>query len=328
MGGLAWKTGIRNLVLCIPVVASVAAVQATDRIKVYVTAIVQHPQLDAVRDGVVEKLKAAGYGEERLQFVYESAQGQASIAAQVARKFAGDRPDVIVAISTPSAQAVASATKDIPIIFSAVTDPVAAGLIESFKSNGAGNIAGVSDMSPVKAQLELATQLMPGLKRIGAPYNPGEANSVVLVRLLKQLGAEMGIEIIAPPANGTAFVKNATQSLVGKVDAIFVLADNTVAAASATLQQVAADHNIPVFGTAADSNFDETTLAALGFSYVRIGRQTGEMVVRVLKGENISKIDSEYAKETSVVINKKVADRLGINIPANLLNNDAVRVIN
>jgi putative ABC transport system substrate-binding protein len=196
------------------------------------------------------------------------------------------------------------------------------------KASGTGNIAGVSDMSPIKEQLQLAKQIMPSLKRVGAPYNPGEANSVVLVKLLKQYGEEMGIEIVAPPANGTAFVKNATQSLIGKVDAIFALADNTVTAASATLLQVAGEHNIPVFGNAADSNFDQGTLAALGFSYLSIGRQTGDMVLRLLKGENPGKIDSETTKETTVVINKKLADRLGISIPDSLLKNAAVKVMN
>ena len=148
---------------------------------VAITAIVEHPALDAVRDGVKDALAAAGYKEgENLTFVYKSAQGNAATAAQIARQFAGEGPTVIVPISTPSAQAVAAATRDIPIVFSAVSDPVGAQLVKSMDKPG-GNITGLSDMSPVAEHVALIKEILPNVKKLGFLYNSGEANSVSLL---------------------------------------------------------------------------------------------------------------------------------------------------
>jgi len=153
---------------------------------VAITAIVEHPALDAVRDGVKEALTAAGYEEgKNLKWQYQSAQGNTGTAAQIARKFIGDKSDVIVAIATPSAQAVAAATKDIPLVYSAVTDPVAAKLVPSMAASGS-NITGVSDALELDKQIELIKRVAPNAKRVGMVFNPGEANSVVVLEQLRR----------------------------------------------------------------------------------------------------------------------------------------------
>ena len=169
-------------------VLSAAPVLAADKtVAVSVLSIVEHPALDSVRDGVRDELKAEGYESgKNLKWQYQSAQGNTGTAAQIARKFIGDKPDVIVAIATPSAQAVVAATKTIPVVFSAVTDPVAAKLVKSWEPSGS-NVTGVSDLLALDKQMELVKQVVPNAKRVGMVYNPGEANSVVVVKQLKEL---------------------------------------------------------------------------------------------------------------------------------------------
>ena len=163
------------LALALAVAAPFA--QAAEK-SVAVTAIVEHQALDAVRDGVRDELKAAGFEPgKNLKYEYQSAQGNTGTAAQIARKYVGGKPDAIVAIATPSAQAVVAATKDIPVVFSAVTDPVAAKLVKSWDASGT-NVTGVSDMSPLDKHLELVKKVAPNAKRVGVIYSPGEANSV------------------------------------------------------------------------------------------------------------------------------------------------------
>ena len=194
--------------------------RAADPIVVAVTAIVDHPALEACRDGIRDELKAAGYEEgKNLKFVYESAKGNPETAAAIAQKFVAEKPTVIVAISTPSAQAVIAATDDIPVVFTAVTDPVGARVIDDLKTPG-GNVTGVSDMSPVHLQLELIRAIMPNATRIGVPYNPDEANSMALLQRLELEAYGQGMEIHEVAASKSADVPAAAQRLVGNVDAI------------------------------------------------------------------------------------------------------------
>ena len=177
--------------LALAAAALAPAAHAADTKSVAVTAIVEHPALDAVRDGVKDALKAAGYEEgKNLKWQYQSAQGNTGTAAQIARKFVGDKPDAIVAIATPSAQAVVAATKSVPVVFSAVTDPVAAKLVASWEPSK-NNVTGVSDLLALDKQLELIKQVVPNAKRVGMVYNPGEANSVVVVKEMRSCWPRM-----------------------------------------------------------------------------------------------------------------------------------------
>lgn len=287
------------------------------QIYVATTAIVEHPALDAVRDGIKEALNESGYTGEQLKFTYESAQGQPVIAAQIARKMVGDQPDVIVAIATPSAQAAASASKTIPVVFSAVTDPVGAKLVPSLTKPG-GNVTGLSDMVNVKQQLALITEFMPNLKKLGVPYNPGEANAVAIIDALKIEAKKHGIEIIESPAPKSSDVMIASKQLVGKADAIYCPTDNTIISAFESVVKVGIDAQIPVF--AADTgSVARGAVAAVGYDYFDLGRQTGDLVVRILKGEKAGDIDVTMAVGTDLFVNPKIAARMGIEIPVAVL---------
>lgn len=307
--------------------ASVAAALPAyaENVTVDVTAIVEHPALDAVRDGVKDALAAAGYKEgENLTFVYKSAQGNAATAAQIARQFAGEGPNVIVPISTPSAQAVAAATRDIPIVFSAVTDPVGAQLIKSMEKPG-GNVTGLSDMSPIADHVALIKEILPSAKTLGFLYNSGEANSVSTLAVFKAEAEKAGFAVVESAATKTAEVQGAMRALIGKVDAVYIPTDNTIISALESAVGVAVESKLPMF-TADTDSVSRGSIAALGFNYYDVGKQTGDIVVRILKGENVGDIDSTVAKGTDLVVNKAAAAKVGLTLPESVLSR-ATKVI-
>jgi putative ABC transport system substrate-binding protein len=307
----------RRLFACTAMVAAGLAlgrVAVAQEAFVAVTAIVEHPALDACRDGIRDELKAAGYEEgKNLRFVYESAQGNPGTAVQIAQKFVGDDPDVIVPISTPSAQAVVGATTEIPVVFTAVTDPLGAKLVTSLERPG-GNVTGMSDLSPIAKHLELIKEITPAAKAIGVPYNPGEANAVTLVQLLKEHAGPAGLSIVEAAAPKSSDVLAAAQSLVGKVDVIYVPTDNTIVSALEAVLKVGIDNQIPVYAGDTDSA-KRGAIAALGFNYYDVGRQTGQIVLRVLKGENPGDIPVEGIEITELVVNPGAAESMGVTLP-------------
>ncbi len=300
--------------------ATAAGPAAAQQKRVAVSAIVEHPALDAARDGVRDELKDAGFEiGKNLRFDYQSAQGNTGTAAQIARKFVGDRPDVIVAIATPSAQAVVAATKDVPVVFTAVTDPVAAKLVPGWEASGT-NVTGVSDMSPLARQIELMREIVPNLKRIGVVFNPGEANSVVIVEELKKLLPAAGLTLVEGAAPRTVDVPAATQSLVGKVDVIYAPTDNNVMSAFEGITKVSQQAKLPV--VAADTSaVPRGATAALGLSYYDLGRQTGKIVVRILNGEKPGAIPPERGASFETHVNPAAAKRQGVTLPESLLKN-------
>lgn len=293
-------------------------------VTVDVTAIVDHPALDAVREGVRETLGEAGFVEgENLEFNVQSAQGNVSTAAQIARKFVGDGPDAIVAISTPSAQAVVALTKEVPVVYSAVSDPVAAKLVKGWEPSGT-NVTGVSDAVPPADQLALIGKVTPEVKRIGVIYNPGEANSVAFVAQLKEAIAAGGTyELVEAPAPRTVDVTTSAKSLVGKADLIFLPADNTVASALAGIAKVADDAKLPLFGS--DAAFVRQGAAfGLTVDYAEIGRQTGAVVVRILNGEQPGSIASATSDSMAVYVNPVAAEKQGVSIPDDVVSSAQV----
>jgi putative ABC transport system substrate-binding protein len=309
---LARRTALALLAL--PALAAGPALAQEEPATVAVTAIVEHPALDAARDGIKAELEAAGYAEgKNLAFTYESAQGNPATAAQIARKLVGERPDVIVPISTPSAQAVVGATKDIPVVFTAVTDPVGAKLVQDAGHPG-GNVTGMSDLSPIGAHLDLVKEIMPNAGTLGVIYNPGEANSVTLLELLRKEAPARGLTIKEAPAPKSADVLAAAQSLVGNVDAIYVPTDNTVVTALEAIVKVGEQNKLPVYAGDTDS-VPRGAIAALGFNYFDVGRQTGRIVLRVLKGEKPGDIPVEGVKITELFVNPGAAERMGVAIP-------------
>ena len=292
---------------------------------VAVTAIVEHPALDATRDGVRDELKAAGYeAGKNLKFEYQSAQGNTGTAAQIARKYIGDRPDVIVAIATPSAQAVVAATRDIPVVFTAVTDPVAAKLVKSWEASGT-NVTGVSDLSPLDKHLELIKKVVPGAKRVGVIYSPGEANSVAIIEALKKAASAGGVSVVGAAAARTVGVPSAAQSLVGKADVIYTPTDNNVISAFEGIVKVAQQAKLPVVAADTDT-VKRGAVAALGLNYYDFGRQTGKIVLRVLKGEAPGKIATQTSSVFELHVNPAAAQKQGITLSEDFIKSAKVVV--
>ncbi|WP_094283760.1 ABC transporter substrate-binding protein [Brucella ceti] len=304
----------RSMLLASLAAAAIATTAQAKDVTVAVTAIVEHPALDAARDGVKDALAEAGYKEgENLKFIYQSAQGNPATAAQIARQFVGEGPDVIVPISTPSAQAVVSATRDIPVVFTAVSDPVGAQLVKDLKKPG-GNVTGLSDMSPVVEHIKLIKEVMPNIKKLGYLYNSGETNSVSLLAALKEAAAAEGIEIVESAATKSAEVQGAARALVGRADAMYVPTDNTIVSALESAVGVAEESKLPLF-TADTDSIKRGALAALGFNYYDVGKQTGAIVVKILKGEKPGDIAVDIAKGTDLVINLGAAKKMGVEFP-------------
>ncbi|WP_337220799.1 ABC transporter substrate-binding protein [Vibrio cholerae] len=286
--------------------------------KVAVSQIVEHPALDATRQGLLDGLKAKGYEESKnLEFDYKTAQGNPAIAVQIARQFVGENPDVLVGIATPTAQALVSATKTIPIVFTAVTDPVGAKLVKQLEQPGK-NVTGLSDLSPVEQHVELIKEILPNVKSIGVVYNPGEANAVSLMELLKLSAAKHGIKLVEATALKSADVQSATQAIAEKSDVIYALIDNTVASAIEGMIVAANQAKTPVFG-AATSYVERGAIASLGFDYYQIGVQTADYVAAILEGKEPGSLDVQVAKGSDLVINKTAAEQLGITIPEAVL---------
>jgi putative ABC transport system substrate-binding protein len=301
---------------------ALAAPVAAQQKSVAVTAIVEHPALDAVRDGIKDALAKAGYEDGRnLKWQYQSAQGNTGTAAQIARKYVGDRPDAIVAIATPSAQAVVAATKTIPVVYSAVTDPVAAQLVPSMAPSG-GNVTGVSDLLELSRQVELIRQVVPEAKRVGMVYNPGEANSVVVVEKLRALLPQAGMSLVEAAAPRTVDVGSAARSLIGKVDVIYTSTDNNVVSAYESLVKVGNDAKIPLVASDTDS-VKRGAIAALGIDYRDLGEQTGRVVVRILKGEQPGAIASETSSNLELHVNPGAAKKQGVTLSEALLKSAA-----
>ncbi|MCK7548221.1 ABC transporter substrate-binding protein [Marinobacter koreensis] len=313
---MATKT-LRTL-LGASLLAAASLAQAQDTKTVAITQIVEHPALDAVYQGVKDELADEGFKEgDNLKIMHESAQGNSAIAAQIARKFIGEEPDVIVAIATPSAQTVAAAARNIPVVFSAVTDPVGAKLVKSLDKPGA-NITGVSDMLPIDKHIDLLQRVMPDAKRIGTVYNPGEANAVSLVNLLDERLKARGLTLVKAAATKTSEVLGAARSLVGDVDAIYLTTDNTVISAAEAVISVGERADIPVF--AADTaTVERGAVAALGFNYYNHGRQTGKMVARVLNGASTADMPVETMDTLDLYVNPAAAKEMGITLSDDLI---------
>ncbi len=290
-----------------------------DEKHVAITQIVEHPALDAARKGVKDALAEAGFeAGKNLKWTFENAQGNGVTASQIAKKFVGDNPDVIVAIATPSAQAVASATRTIPLVFSAVTDPVGAKLVKNWKKPGA-NVTGISDMSPIPAHLKLVKEILPNIKRLGVISNPGEANSVSLVAMIKENGPELGMTVNVAAATKSGEVLQAARSLVGKIDAFYIPTDNTVVSAFEAVVKVGIDAKIPVFAGDTDS-VKRGAVAALGFNYYDVGRETGILVARILNGAKPGDLPVGLVSKLELSVNLKSAEQMGISVPSSIIS--------
>lgn len=279
--------------------------------KVGITQIVEHPSLNQATKGFKAALKDAGLN---VKYQTEIAQGDQSVNTTAANNLAGSGVDLIFANSTPSAQAVAAATSDIPIVFTSVTDPVGAELVKSMEKPG-GNITGTVDTHPeaIPNTVKFLSEQL-GAKKVGMVFNSGEQNSRVQVDNAKKEAKKVGITIVEASASTSAEVKQATESLVGKVDAMYIITDNTVVSALESVLDVANDKKIPVMVGELDS-VARGGLGAYGFSYYDIGYEAGQKAVEILKdGKKPAGIPVAYPAKLKLEINKTTADKIGVNI--------------
>jgi putative ABC transport system substrate-binding protein len=280
---------------------------------VAITQIVAHPSADAVTQGVKDGLAAAGYVDgKNITLVFENAQGSIATSIQIAQKFVGMHPDVIIPITTPSTQAVVSAARgtEIPIIFSAVTDPIHANVVTDMMHPG-GNVTGATDGPPISSQLALIKEIMPNLEILGVLYNPGETTPTKIAQQVDDLSREMGFRVIKISAPKVSDVASAFQKAVNEVDAIYVPLDNTVLSAMEQVVSLSYQHEIPVFSSDSHS-VTQGALASVGFSHYETGRKTAEMVVRMFKGEKPGNMRVASPATTDIYLNLKSADKLGI----------------
>ncbi len=286
--------------------------------KVYeigIAQIVSHPSLDAVREGVVQALADAGYEDgKNINLDVQNPQGDQSALTNIANSFASK--DAVVAIATPTAQAMAQAVTDKPIVFSAVTDPVSSQLVDSWEEPG-GNITGTSDINPIEEQFDLITEIVPNAKTVGIVYSSAEQNSEIQVELAEGAAEKRGLEIKTATVTNSSEIQQATRSL--DVDAFFVPTDNTVVSGLEGLLQVAEQTKTPVISADSDS-VTRGVIASVAVDYAKMGTQTGEMLVRILEGADPATMAVETQKEPQLTINPKAAARIGITLPADLVS--------
>jgi len=285
---------------------------------VRVSQIVEHPALDQVRQGIFDSLKSHGYIQgKNLDFKFATAQGNPAIAVQIAKQYAGENPDVLVGIATPSAQALAATSQTTPIVYAAVTDPIGAKLIKN-TAHPESNVTGLSDRSPVKQHVALMQELVPHLKTIGIIYNPGESNSIAIVAMLKKYAGEKGIKIVEATARKSADVQSATQAIAADVDIIYAAMDNTVASAIESLIRVTNMTKTPVVA-ATDTFVPVGALASLGFSNYQVGIQSGDYVAKILDGEKVANLPARTATGNELILNLKAAKTIGFTFSQAML---------
>lgn len=289
--------------------------------RIGVSKLLPHPALDAVEQGLQDYLKTTGLA---VTYDLQNANGDISTASSIAQKFKSDKVSVAVGIATPSAQALAQVfgpTSSTPVVFSAVTDATEAGLV-------AANIAGVSDMNPVEEQIKLLIDIT-GAKRIGNIYASGEANGVVLMEMAKAACAKFGVEFVASAISNSSEVKMAAQSIIDRVDAIYIATDNAVISALASVDDVVTKANKVLFSADPSGVEGLNVMISWGFDYYNIGVETGKVIERVLKGTKAGDIGTVFITDPTkfeLWFNLDTAQKLGYTIPQSLQEAAAVLI--
>jgi len=290
-----------------------------------ITQIVEHPSLDEIRRGLLEELADNGYVEgSNLTVNFQSAQGNLATAGQIAKQFAGDLPDAIVAISTPSAQSIVASTTQVPVIYTAISDPLAAKLIDENGVPAQSNVSGLSSQLPIEPQLDLIQKVAPNAKTIGYVYSPGEANSVTVLNQLKAAAPARGLEILDLTANRPTDVAMATRSLDGRADVIYTSLDNNVVSAFEAMASAANELKIPVIASD-EFSVRRGATAALGVNDYDFGRVTGEMVYRVLNDEAVATVKPQVMNDLTLYVSPKHAQAQGVTLSDEVLK-DAINV--
>lgn len=285
------------------------------KLKVGVIQLVEHPALDAAYNGFVDGLAEAGYKDgENIVIDYQNAQGEQANCVTIANKLVNDKDDVILAIATPAAQAVAQLTDEIPILITAVTDPETAKLVETNERPGR-NVTGTSDLTPVAAQIDLLKKILPDAKTVGLMFCSSEQNSIFQIQLAKEACTRVGLKYQEGSVSNSNEIQQVTQSLVGKVDAIYIPTDNMLAAGMPLVAQVANEAKIPTI-VGEDGMVQSGGMVTYGINYYELGKQTAAQAVQILRdGKNPADMPIEYLEKCDLSYNKDSLAAVGITLP-------------
>lgn len=279
--------------------------------------LVQHDALDASREGFIEGLKEKGFEEgKNLKIDYQNAQGDIAIAKTISDQFVTSKVDMIFAIATSSLQASYNATKDIPIVFTAVTDPIGAGVAESWESSGT-NVTGTSDMVSMEKQLSLLTTLVPDIKTLGVIYNSSEANSLAQVQELKKEAEKNAIDIKEISVTTVNEINQNLNAAIGSIDALYAPTDNTVASAYDLVGNICVNKNIPIL-CGEEAGVSKGGLCSIGIDYFKLGKEAGYKAAEILNGAKPEDIEISTLSDMSITINTDVAEKLNITIPEDI----------
>lgn len=297
------------------------AAAATYRIGI--VQLVEHPALDASREGFLAELKDSGFMDE-VEIIYQNAQNDPSLLTPIISNFVNERVDLIQAITTPAAQTAASLSRNIPVLFSAVRDPLAAELIDSFETPG-GNITGSSHYQPASEQASLILDVIPDAKRVGVVYNAGEVNSMAQVIDVRAWAKESGIRLVERTVSQSVEVQQATESLVGQVDVIFVPTDNTVVAGLEGMIGTATRAKIPVVAADVDT-VTRGAVAAYGADFFKLGRLTAQQAISILKDDvDPGTIPIAMEEERDLAVNLSAAEEIGLELPHSVIDRATIR---
>lgn len=287
---------------------------------VSVTQIVEHPALDAMRNGVADRLKEKGID---VTFNVHIAQGNSATNVQIIGQIMGEQPDVVLAIATPGAQAAVQKIHDRPIVFTGVTDPVDAGLVKDLQNSDGKNVTGMSDFSPMDKHVALIQEIVPSTKTIGVIYNAGEPNSVALVSALRENVAKAGLSLEEATIVNSSGVYQAAKSLIGRCDVVYIPTDNTAISALESAIKVCTQSQVPLIVGDVDS-VARGAIAAVAVDYYKMGLQTGDMVAKILvDGVKPSDMPIEFLNDLKLHVNKKAAVSMGVTLPESTISRAA-----
>lgn len=311
------KNKILISILAVLLLLAVSCKKDDGQITIGISKIVAHPALDAIEQGIIDTIK-----EEypNAKFDLQNANGDMGTATQIANTFKMSRVDLAIGIATPTAMALVGTLEDIPVVYSAVTDPVAAGIVSSI-DKGEDGVAGVSDMTPVEAQISLLNDIKE-IKTLGHIYNSGEANGVSLKDKAKKYCEDNNIEFVEAVVTNTSEVKQAAISIMDKVDGLYLSNDNTIFAALPAILEIANENKVPVMTADPQSALDGEVFAAMGFDQYKLGIASGKVALDVLKGVDTKTMPTLFLTEASdlnFVINLDVAENIGITVPKNII---------
>lgn len=302
------------------IILSLLSCKKTSKIKIGVLQLIEHNALDSAYKGFVDGLKEAGYEDGKNIIIdYQNAQGEQANCITIGQKFINDKSDLILAIATPAAQAIANMTKDIPILITAVTDPADSKLVADNNAPG-GNVTGTSDLTPVEAQIELLKEIIPNVKTVGLLYCSSEQNSVFQINIAKKKLDAMGIKYIDIAISNLNEIQQVIQNIIGKVEAIYTPTDNMIANGMATVALMTEPAKLPVIcGEGGMTMLGGT--ATYGINYYELGKLTSTQAVSILKGDKkTAEMPIEYLQKFDLVVNTNMIESIGLTIPESLYN--------